>query len=188
MAQLGKKKQRPTVAALFSQEEEFLKAPRERLQVLKETAGGSGGAPPPTLPPGNATNPDPSDPGDDDNDNDNDNSSNPRRRRGNALSRFPSPPRHFHRPTADKVAQAKKEEMQTFAEIIAMALAVQPKEGDTGKHLPVKAPDTYDGSFMKFRRWWESNDEYFAIPRKRVPTDKTKIYLVGTFLRDQAAD
>ena len=78
--------------------------------------------------------------------------------------------------------------MQTFAEIIAMALAAQPKEDDTGKRLPVKAPDTYDGSFVKFRRWWEFIDEYFVIHRKRVPTNKKKIYSVGTFLRDQAAD
>ena len=42
--------------------------------------------------------------------------------------------------------------MQTFVEIIAMALAAQPKEDDTGKRLPVKAPDIYDGSFVKFRR------------------------------------
>ena len=68
MAQLGKKKQRPTVAALFSQEEEFLRAQRERLEALKGTAGGSGGSPP--LPPGGRMNPDPSDPGDDDNDDD----------------------------------------------------------------------------------------------------------------------
>ena len=40
--------------------------------------------------------------------------------------------------------------MQTFAEIIAMALLAQPKEDDTGKRLPVKAPDTYNGSFVKF--------------------------------------
>ena len=38
MAQLGKKKERPTVAALFSHEEEFLKAQRERLEALKGTA------------------------------------------------------------------------------------------------------------------------------------------------------
>ena len=176
MAQLGRKnKQRPTVAALFSQEEQFLKAQRERLEALKGTAGGSGGAPP--LPPGGRANPDPSDPGDDDDDDD-DNGSHPSRRRGGAPSRSPSPPRHFHRPTPEEIAQAKREEMQTFAEIIAMALAAQPKEDDTGKRLPVKAPDTYDGSFVKFRRWWESIDEYFAIYRKRVPTDETKIYSV----------
>ena len=78
--------------------------------------------------------------------------------------------------------------MQTFAEIITIALALRPKEDDMGKRLPVNAPDTYDGLFVKFRRWWESIDEYFAIHRKRVPTDETKIYSVGTFLRDQAAD
>ena len=180
MAQLGKKKQRPTVAALFSQEEEFLRVQRERLEALKGTAGGSGGTPP--LPPGGRANPDPSDPGDDDN------SSAPSRGRGGVPNRSPSPPRHFHRPTPEEIAQAKKEEMENFAEIIAMALAAQPKEDDTGKRLPVKAPDTYDRSFVKFRRWWESIDEYFAIHRKRVPTDETKIYSVGTFLRDQAAD
>ena len=183
MAQLGKKKQRPTVAALFSEEEEFLRAQKERLEALKETAGGSGGTLP--LPPGGRANPDPSHPGDDDDD---DNGSAPSRRRGGAPSRSPSPPRHFHRPTPEDLAQAKREKMQTFAEIIAMALAAQPKEDDTGKRLPVKAPDTYDRSFVKFRRWWESIDEYFAIHWKRVPTDETKIYSVGTFLRDQASD
>ena len=182
MAQLRKKKQRPTVAALFSQEEEFLRAQREKLEALKGTAGGSGGTPP--LPPGGRANPDPSDPGDDDDDD----GSIPSRRRGNAPSRSPSPPMHFQRPMPEEIARAKREEMQTFAEIIAMALAAQPKEDDMGKRLLVKAPDTYDGSFVKFRRWWESIDEYFAIHRKRVPTDETKIYSVGTFLRDQAAD
>ena len=146
MAQLGKNKQRPTVAALFSQEEEFLRAQRERLEALKGTAGGAGGTPP--LPPGGRVNPDPSDPGDDDDDN----GSTPSRRRGGALSRSPSHPRHFHRPTPEEITQAKKEEMETFAEIIAMALAAQPKEDDMGNRLPVKALDTYDGSFVKFRR------------------------------------
>ena len=31
-------------------------------------------------------------------------------------------------------------------------------------------------------------DEYFTIHKRRVPTDETKIFSVGTFLRDQAAD
>ena len=186
MAQLGKKKQRLTVAALFSQEEEFLRAQRERLEKLKGTAEGSGGAPP-QQPPGTAANPDPSDPGDDDDDDDDDDSG-PSRRRDRRPSRSPSPARHFHRPTAEEISQAKREEMETFAEIIAMALGRNPKEGDMGKRLPVKAPDTYDGSFVKFRRWWESINKYFAMHKKRVPMDKTKIYSVGTFLRDQAAD
>ena len=62
------------------------------------------------------------------------------------------------------------------------------KEEDSGKHLPVKAPDTFDGTFTKFRRWWKSMDEYFTIHKRRVSTDETKIFSVGTFLRDQAAD
>ena len=69
MVQLGKKKQRSMVAALFSEEEEFLNAQKERLEALKGTAGGLGGAPP--LPPGGWAKPDPSDPGDDDDDDDN---------------------------------------------------------------------------------------------------------------------
>ena len=94
MAKLGKKKQRPTVAALFSQEEEFLRAQRERLEAPKGTAGGLGGASPP--PPRGLANPDPRDLGDD-NDNDNDdNGSPPSRRRGGAPTRFPSPPGDFH--------------------------------------------------------------------------------------------
>ena len=52
----------------------------------------------------------------------------------------------------------------------------------------MKAPDIFDGTFTKFRRWWESIDEYFTIYKRRVPTDQTKIFSVGTFLRDQVAD
>ena len=166
------------VAALLSQEEEFLNAQRKRLEALKETAEGSGGTPP--LPPGGRANPDPSDTGRDSDDN----GSVPSRRRDNTPSRSRSTPKHFHQPTPEEIAQEKREEMQTFAEIIAMALAARPKEDDMGKRLPVKAPDTYNGSFVRFRRWWESIDDYFAIHRKRLPTDETKIYLVGTFLRD----
>ena len=62
------------------------------------------------------------------------------------------------------------------------------KEEDSGKRLLVKAPDTFDGTFTKFRRWWESIDEYFTIYKRHVPTDETKIFPVGTFLRDQGAD
>ena len=62
------------------------------------------------------------------------------------------------------------------------------KEEDSGKRLPVKAPDTFDGTFTKFRRWWEAIEKYVTIHKRRVPTDETKIFTVGTFLRDQAAD
>ena len=62
------------------------------------------------------------------------------------------------------------------------------KEEDTGKRLPMKAPDTFDSTFTKFRRWWESIDKYFTIHKRYVPTYQMKILSVGTFLRDQAAD
>ena len=78
--------------------------------------------------------------------------------------------------------------METFAEIIAMALAARPMEEDTGKRLLVKALETFDRTFNNFRRWWDCIDEYFAIQRKKVPMEETKIYSVGTFLRVQAAD
>ena len=54
--------------------------------------------------------------------------------------------------------------------------------------LPIMALETFDGSFTKFRRWWESINEYFRIHQRRVPNTETEIYSLGTLLRDQAAD
>ena len=65
------------------------------------------------------------------------------------------------------------------------------KEGNeeySEKRLPVQVPDAFDGTFTKFRRWWESTDEYFTIHKRRVHTDEMKIFSVGTFLRDQGTD
>ena len=79
--------------------------------------------------------------------------------------------------------------MTTFAKILSTAFHQLKKEDeDSGNSLPIKAPETFDGSFTKFRRWWELINEYFAIHQKRVPHNKTKINSLGTFLRDQAAD
>ena len=79
--------------------------------------------------------------------------------------------------------------MNAFAKILASFFQQLKKEdGDSGKRIPLKAPKTFDGSFSKFRRWWESINKYFAIHQKRVPNDQTKIYSLGTFLRDQAAE
>ena len=50
LAQVPTRKRRPTEAALFSQEEEFLKAQRERLEFLKENSE-AGKVPPPPPPP-----------------------------------------------------------------------------------------------------------------------------------------
>ena len=76
-----------------------------------------------------------------------------------------------------------------FAKILTLTFHHLIKDDeDSGKRIPLKAPETFDGSCSKFRRWWESINEYFAIHQRRVPNDQTKIYALGTFLRDQAAD
>ena len=87
------------------------------------------------------------------------------------------------------VSENEEEAMAGFPKILTATFQQLKKaDEDTGKRLPIKAPETFDGSFTKFRRWWESINEYFAIHQKRVPNDETKIYSLGTFLRDQAAD
>ena len=79
--------------------------------------------------------------------------------------------------------------MSAFAKILALAFQQLKKDDeDSGKRIPLKAPETFDGSFSKFRRLWESINEYFAIHQKRVPNDHRKIYSLGTFLRDQGAE
>ena len=83
----------------------------------------------------------------------------------------------------------EEEAMAGFAKVLATAFQQLKKaDEDNGKRLPIKARETFNGSFTKFRRWWESINEYFAIHHKRVPSDETKIFPLGTFLRDQAAD
>ena len=79
--------------------------------------------------------------------------------------------------------------MVGFAKLLAVAFQQLKKDDkDSGKRIPLKSPEIFDGSFSKFRRWWESINEYFAIHEKRVPNDQTKIDSQGTCLRDQAAD
>ena len=186
LAQVPMRKRRPMVAALFSQKEEFLQAQRERLQFLKGNSEAGKVPPPPPSPkqPPGATGGDPDDdPGDDDDDpppSKRSHRGRPRRRQ----SRNPS-----HSESRDP-RQLDKDE---FAGTIALAAHIlgktkEGKEEDSGQCLPVKAPDTFDVSFTKFRRWWESMDEYFTIHKRRVPTNETKIFSIGTFLRDQAAD
>ena len=79
--------------------------------------------------------------------------------------------------------------VNAFARILASAFHQLKKEDeDSGKRVPLKAPETFDGSFSKFRRWWASINEYFAIHQKRVPNHQKKIYSLGTFRRVQAAE
>ena len=64
--------------------------------------------------------------------------------------------------------------MEHMAEFIAVTLnhLRKDKEEDRGKRLPIKAPETFDGTFTNFWRWWESIDEYFTIHQNRVPDDQ----------------
>ena len=62
--------------------------------------------------------------------------------------------------------------MNAFARILASAFQQLKKaEEDSGKRIPLKAPETFYRSFSKFRRWWKSINEYFAIHQKRVSND-----------------
>ena len=172
-------------AVLFSQEEEFHRAQRERLEFLKgnsEAGKVPPPPPPPKQPPDVAGGDSGDDPGDDDDDLPSEKShrGRPDRRRSRERSRSRS-----SNPRA-----LEKEELTATLAMASMMLSrmSEGKEQDSGKCLPVKAPDIFDGTFTKFRRWWESIDEYFNIHKRLVPTDETKIFSVGTFLRDQAAD
>ena len=47
--------------------------------------------------------------------------------------------------------------MTTFAKIHATAFQQLKKDDDdSGKKIPLKALEIFNGSFAKFRRWWES--------------------------------
>ena len=61
--------------------------------------------------------------------------------------------------------------MVDMANFIATAMTKINKANDSGKRLHIKAPKTFDGTFTKFSRWWESIDEYFTIHATRVHYD-----------------
>ena len=79
----------------------------------------------------------------------------------------------------------EEEAMAGLAKVLATAFQ-QLKRADenSGKSLPIKAHETFDGSFTKFTRWWDSINEYFTIHQKTVPNNETKIYSLESFLRD----
>ena len=77
--------------------------------------------------------------------------------------------------------------------MFAQAIAIAVKEAlagatptDRGKRLPVKAPESFDGSYSKFRLWWETMRQYLHIQRHSVPDDETKILSIGTYLSGEA--
>ena len=185
LAQVPIRKGRPTAAALFSEEEAFLQAQRERLEFLKGNSE-AGKVPPPPPPPKQPLVATESDPGDNPGDDDDDLPS--ERSHGGRPDRCRS-----REPSRSRSREPRALEKAEFAETLALVAIMlckmrEGKEEDSGKRLPVKAPDTFNGTFTKFRRWWEAINKYFTIQKRRVPTDETKIFSVGTFLRDQAAD
>ena len=71
-------------------------------------------------------------------------------------------------------------------ERLAAALRPLLEPRDRGKRLPVKAPDSFDGSYSEFHSWWKQMKEYIEINAPSAPTDKLKIMSVGTFFRGTA--
>ena len=68
--------------------------------------------------------------------------------------------------------------MAGFAKLLGVAFQQLKKDDDNSrKKIPLKALETFHGSFNKFRRWWEPMNEYFTIHQKRVPNNQTKIHL-----------
>ena len=73
--------------------------------------------------------------------------------------------------------------MAEFAKIRAATYQqLKRDDNESTKRILLKAPETFDASFSKFWRWWESINEYFAMHQKRVPNNQNKIYSFETFL------
>ena len=77
------------------------------------------------------------------------------------------------------------DQAQVLAQAIANAMR-SARPADSGRRLPVKQPDTFDGEYTKFRSWWRQMKKYLQIHQHQVPDDLTKINTVSTFLRGQA--
>ena len=132
---------RPTAEDYFKENTETAALQNETgldLDALLESyeallKGGNGGRGPPKQPTAPAGNPDDSDPSSE--------PTTPRRR--------PSPlPRRKHLSSEEE----EDKSMATFAKILATAFQQLKKDDDdSGKRIPLKAPETFDGSFAKFR-------------------------------------
>ena len=57
---------------------------------------------------------------------------------------------------------------------------------DTGRRLQVKAPETFNSEFTKFRGWWKAIQRYLRIYASHIPDDTTRIDVVSTYLKDDA--
>ena len=61
---------------------------------------------------------------------------------------------------------------ETFAVLLAQTLR-KTMNPDTGRRLPVKAPETFNGEFTKFRGWWKAMQSYLRIYASHIPDDTT---------------
>ena len=74
---------------------------------------------------------------------------------------------------------------EAFAALLAQTLRKTMTQ-DTGRRLPVKAPQTFNSEFTKFRGWWKAMQRYLRIYASHIPDDTTRINVVSTYLKDDA--
>ena len=77
---------------------------------------------------------------------------------------------------------------EVFAALLAQILkkVIPTQKQDTGRRLPVKAPETFNSEFVKFRGWWKSITRYLRIYASHIPGDTTRIDVVSTYFKDNA--
>ena len=75
---------------------------------------------------------------------------------------------------------------EVFAALLVQILkkVIPMQKQDTGRRLPVKAPETFNGEFVKFRGWWKSMQRYLRIYASHIPDDTTRINVVSTYFKD----
>ena len=75
---------------------------------------------------------------------------------------------------------------EVFAVLLAQTLkkVISTQKQDTGRRLSVKAPETFNGEFVKFRGWWKSMQRYLRIYVSHIPDDTTQIDVVSTYFKD----
>ena len=80
---------------------------------------------------------------------------------------------------------------KTFADMVVNSVKIAMEgfaPADSGKRIQMKSPDTFNGKFEKFRRWWESVKEYLHVNQSRAPTDDIKIIFVGSLMKERGQD
>ena len=77
---------------------------------------------------------------------------------------------------------------EVFAALLAQTLkkVIPTQKQDTGRRLPVKALETFNSEFVKFREWWKLMQRYLRIYASHIPDDTTQIDVVSTYFKDDA--